>query len=345
MRGDLVLLKSIDKFSCPLSQSPLILSDDTIVCTDTECRLAFGFSNGIPNLLADDAVKLLTDEWKSIMQQQSGVTDDYAIADGKATSGDGAATQTKTSDNGQYDLREKYNNTGSTYDNRRYGEDYKQHYLEWRIRELVRLIKDHFPSSDRLDVLDIGCGTGVNLQEIVKHPQEFNLYGMDISQTMLGQAVEKMSKTGRPTCLFLGSAFSLPLADSMFDVVFATRFIHQFSHEDKKAIHSELLRVVKPGGIVIVEYYEFSVADWFENYLGRKRHKTKDRFVSKYPTRRQVVDITGQSGRVSLNFCGQRFFYQVFGKKLTTATTKMLGKFSIPGIINEYYVANTKSDS
>ena len=57
------------------------------------------------------------------------------------------------------------------------------------------------------------------------------------------------------TKLVQGSAFDLPFKEGTFDVVISSRFIHQYSDSLKKELVEEMRRVLKPQGVLIIEFY------------------------------------------------------------------------------------------
>jgi len=245
---------------------------------------------------------------------------------------------------GVCDRRRKYIKTGDTYEHERYGEAYMQLYFQMRTSALVNAIRRHAGSNDHLNIAEIGCGTGVTLEQLAKHFQDASLTGMDISQVMLQQALEKKAISDQQCLLVIGSVFCMPFPDNSFDVAYSTRFIHQFEHEEKRAILSEISRVVKPGGLIVTEFYSSTVADWIENTIGSKRHKAKDRYQMKFPSRTQVLDLVGdKSHRVPLSVCGARYWQKLIGKQLLHFSTNQVGRLPLPGLINEYFILQTNS--
>jgi ubiquinone/menaquinone biosynthesis C-methylase UbiE len=59
--------------------------------------------------------------------------------------------------------------------------------------------------------------------------------------------------------LFVESdAFRLPFADKVFTLVISTRFLHLLPPGEQKAVLAEMLRVMKPGGRLLVDFDNFS---------------------------------------------------------------------------------------
>ena len=91
-------------------------------------------------------------------------------------------------------------------------------------------------------ILDIGCGEGYYTDIIYKKLSangELNFSAFDISR----DAVKRSAKRNPNISLAVASAYRQPFADSTFDMAF-----NMFS----PLAHSELLRVLRPGGIFIM---------------------------------------------------------------------------------------------
>jgi len=94
-------------------------------------------------------------------------------------------------------------------------------------------------------VLDIGCGTGFVAEAIA--PLCSALVGVDLSEQMLDVFRSKM-KDGALTNVILktGVGEDLPVDNHSCDVAFHVNLLHEISGRDK--FHSEIIRVLKPGG-------------------------------------------------------------------------------------------------
>jgi ubiquinone/menaquinone biosynthesis C-methylase UbiE len=97
-------------------------------------------------------------------------------------------------------------------------------------------------------VLDVGCGTGT-LAIMTKqlHP-EAEVVGIDADSKILGIARDKAAKAGINVTLDQGMADKLPYADSSFDRVASSLFLHHLSTENKLRTLREVLRVLRSGG-------------------------------------------------------------------------------------------------
>lgn len=106
------------------------------------------------------------------------------------------------------------------------------------------------PTDASMTVLDVGCGTGAHLEIYVDSGAE--CVGIDASPAMLEQASARL---GDRADLELGDATALPHSDSAFDLVFTSLFLHELEPDVRAAALSEMARVAKPGGrVLIIDY-------------------------------------------------------------------------------------------
>lgn len=97
-------------------------------------------------------------------------------------------------------------------------------------------------------VLDVGCGTGT-LAIMTKqlHP-EAEVVGIDADPKILGIARAKAARAGLSLTLDQGMADQLPYADSSFDRVLSSLFLHHLTTENKRRTLREVFRVLRSGG-------------------------------------------------------------------------------------------------
>lgn len=56
-----------DILVCPKSHAPLVFHDSALVSTDPQTRLSYSVVDGIPRLLAEEAVELSEEAWQAVM--------------------------------------------------------------------------------------------------------------------------------------------------------------------------------------------------------------------------------------------------------------------------------------
>lgn len=108
------------------------------------------------------------------------------------------------------------------------------------IREEI-IDKMDFDSNDR--ILDVGGGTGAFLEKILKKNPELEVFLLDTSKSMI-------EETSIAESIIVGKACWNPFSSNSFDYVLCTDALHHFQH--KKRSVKEMMRVVRPGGTIII---------------------------------------------------------------------------------------------
>ena len=135
-------------------------------------------------------------------------------------------------------------------DNRTYYDDFANWYENERHHGYHALIdrlqlEVVLPLCQNADVLELGCGTGLILNEINSTAR--SAIGLDISPKMLERARE------RGLDVVEGKATELPFEDESFDVVYSFKVLaHVESIHDALA---EVARVLRPGGHAVLDFY------------------------------------------------------------------------------------------
>jgi len=100
-------------------------------------------------------------------------------------------------------------------------------------------------------ILDVGCGAGRNAVFLAK--EGFYLVGLDISATALSLASKRSHSEKIRNCLFVvGTFLNLPFQDGCFSSAFSSYGIENVSLPKIKEALSEMKRVVRKGGLLLV---------------------------------------------------------------------------------------------
>jgi SAM-dependent methyltransferase len=94
-------------------------------------------------------------------------------------------------------------------------------------------------------VLEVGCGTGLILERIARFAERAE--GIDLSDGMLEKARARGLRVAQ------GSATELPFEDASFDVACSFKVLAHIPNIEGAL--SEMMRVVRPGGHVLAEFY------------------------------------------------------------------------------------------
>ena len=114
------------------------------------------------------------------------------------------------------------------------------------------------PTAENCHILDLGCGTGLELQEYYNLNSSAKVTGIDLSQGMLTELQRKF--VGKDITLILGSYFDVPLGENVFDSAVSVESLHHFTKEEKVVLYSKLHIALKDDGYFILTDY-FSLSD------------------------------------------------------------------------------------
>ena len=99
------------------------------------------------------------------------------------------------------------------------------------------------------NLLDLGCGTGLELEGIFKRFPEISVMGIDLAKAMLKKLSEKYSD--KNITLINGDYFSNDLGQNCFDTAISFQTMHHFSHEMKIGLYKKIHNSLKKGGVYI----------------------------------------------------------------------------------------------
>lgn len=129
---------------------------------------------------------------------------------------------------------------------------YEEHMLTEVGKEEYKKLAELVPESTE-KLLDLGCGTGLELDEIFKRLPSVSVVGIDLTQPMLDELKEK--HPDKDIELICGSYFNINLGESVFDTAVSFQTMHHFSHEEKVGLYRKIHRALKPKGIYIEDDY------------------------------------------------------------------------------------------
>ncbi|MBR5426407.1 MAG: class I SAM-dependent methyltransferase [Clostridiales bacterium] len=123
------------------------------------------------------------------------------------------------------------------------------------------------PENAGASVLDLGCGTGLELEAYFAVNPSAAVTGIDLTQAMLDTLKEKFPE--KDLSLICGSYFDEPFGESAFDAAVSVESLHHFTKEEKIPLYTKLHASLKDGGYFILTDY-FSKSDDEERFLRQK---------------------------------------------------------------------------
>jgi len=104
--------------------------------------------------------------------------------------------------------------------------------------------------------LDAGCGPGRHSVQIVSRGHD--VVSLDVSRRMLSHLMKEAARSSGPSSIrpVQGDIKRLPLPSNFFDLVVCMEVIEHFPRypDDFRIAARELARVIKPGGVLILEF-------------------------------------------------------------------------------------------
>lgn len=117
------------------------------------------------------------------------------------------------------------------------------------VARAVDAITSVTPVADRV-MLDVGAGTGNLTGKLLAHPGR--VIAADLSAGMLGDLAARFATAAPFTTQLLNGTDLRPLADASVDLVGAYSVLHHVP--DYLALVDEMVRVLRPGGVILLEH-------------------------------------------------------------------------------------------
>lgn len=114
------------------------------------------------------------------------------------------------------------------------------------------------PDDKCAKILDLGCGTGLELEYYFKISPSASITGIDLAPDMLGRLKSKFSD--KDITLILGSYFDVSFGGELYDAAVSVESLHHFTKEEKIPLYKKLYDALKNGGYFILTDY-FAVSD------------------------------------------------------------------------------------
>jgi len=99
---------------------------------------------------------------------------------------------------------------------------------------------------DAVTLLDLGCGTGLELDEIFQTKPDLKVTGIDLTQAMLDKLQDK--HPDKDLTLINASYFNCDLGTAKYDAAISFETMHHFSHADKITLYAKVCASLKANG-------------------------------------------------------------------------------------------------
>ncbi len=106
------------------------------------------------------------------------------------------------------------------------------------------------PKAAGSKVLDLGCGTGLELEEYFGFNPQAKVTGIDLSEAMLNALKAKFPE--KDLTLVQASYFDVPLGEHVYDAAVSVESLHHFKDEMKESLYRKLRTALKTGGTFVL---------------------------------------------------------------------------------------------
>ena len=152
---------------------------------------------------------------------------------------------------------------GEFFDSRLDG--YEEHQLTSikSAQEFYPFTASCLPQASGSTVLDLGCGTGLEIGYYFKIVPTAKITGIDLAPGML--KVLRTKFPDKALTLIAGSYFDVPFETCAFDAAVSVESLHHFTMEEKVPLFEKVRNALKPNGFFILTDY-FALSDEEERF-------------------------------------------------------------------------------
>ena len=159
---------------------------------------------------------------------------------------------------------------GEFFDSRLEG--YEEHQLTCieSAQEFYPFSASCLPLERNVNILDLGCGTGLELDYYFKLNPSAKVTGIDLAPGMLAALNEKFED--KNITLIQGSYFDVPFGKNTYDAAVSVESLHHFTKDEKMPLYRKLYKSLKAGGYFILTDYFAPSEDkeiFYRNELSR----------------------------------------------------------------------------
>ncbi len=154
----------------------------------------------------------------------------------------------------------KLESMGSFFDSRIVG--YEEHMLN-----SIESASDFYPYTASLlpknadaSILDLGCGTGLELDYYFSLNPSAHVTGIDLAPGML--SVLKNKHSDKNFRLICASYLDIPFSETQYDAAVSVESLHHFTADEKAPLYKKLFRSLKHSGyFILTDYFADNISD------------------------------------------------------------------------------------
>lgn len=152
-------------------------------------------------------------------------------------------------------------------------ESYNEHVLSGTRKEQYELLGGFIPkTNDSIQILDIGCGTGVELQYIWEKVPNAHITCLDISKDMLNILLKNYEMYRDKITIVSVSYLEWEYPCEEFDLVVSSQTMHHFQEQQKMEVYQNIKNSLKFEGMYIEN-------DFYMDEAGSKQYQQRYKMI------------------------------------------------------------------
>lgn len=124
-------------------------------------------------------------------------------------------------------------------------------------QQVARPIK---PTDEPIKVLDLGCGTGLEIAAILRKAPRAQITCVDLSNKMLGILLDKYHDYREQLTVLQDSYLTIDYKPSAYDYVVSVMTMHHLLYFDKRELYKKIFTTLRDNGLYIEGDYVVSPA-------------------------------------------------------------------------------------
>jgi tRNA (cmo5U34)-methyltransferase len=151
-------------------------------------------------------------------------------------------------------------------------ENHMHESFEGKLDEFYTQVASQIPeTAEVVRILDLGCGTGLELAPVFQKVPNAMVTGIDMSAQMLERLQQKYTQYAAQLHLVQGSYVEVPLKQNEYDYAVSVMTIHHLLEDVKRDLYRKIRDALKDGGLYIEG--DYVVDEDEEQRLMKKYHE------------------------------------------------------------------------
>jgi ubiquinone/menaquinone biosynthesis C-methylase UbiE len=191
-------------------------------------------------------------------------------------------------------------------------------------RRQVRFLNEQLRARAPRAVLEIACGPG----RLTTAMRGVHMgVAVDSSAEMLATAQQRMNGAAESWSFLRTDAFVLPFQSESFDAVYTLRFVRHFQLAERQRLYREVLRVLRPHGVFMVDALNRDVSYPYRLKRGLERYQIYDVLYRREEVEAELQDagfrVIAIEGMIK-HFAVQRFLNRLRRVNLDVLATALI---------------------